>query len=122
MSLIVGSQGFTLATIKVIPSLRDPRLLSQAGKQKETTPSCSIPLLLIMLGCPSGQHPIKNGSSLACVTKDKMADGSGFLSHLPCVVNKLLIFEGKWWVISDKNYGRGTRTILFEHHKTSIFL
>ena len=41
---------------------------------------------------------------------------------LPCVVNKLLIFEGKWWVISDKNYGRGTRTILFEHHKSSILL
>ena len=41
---------------------------------------------------------------------------------LSCVVNKLLIFEGNWWVISDKNYGRGTRTILFEHHKSSILL
>ena len=38
--------------------------------------------------------------------KDKMADGSGFPSLLPCVVANLLIFEGKRWVISDKNRGR----------------
>ena len=38
--------------------------------------------------------------------KDKMADGSGFPSPLPCVVANLLIFEGKRWVISDKNRSR----------------
>ena len=35
-----------------------------------------------------------------------MADGSDFPSLLPCVVANLLIFEGKRWVISDKNSGR----------------
>lgn len=44
--------------------------------------------------------------------KDKMADGSGFPSPLPWVVVNLLIFEGKGWVISDKNGGKGT-TIIF---------
>ena len=37
--------------------------------------------------------------------KDKMVDGSGFPSPLPCIVANLLIFEGKRWVISDKNRG-----------------
>ena len=44
--------------------------------------------------------------------KDKMADGSGFPSPLPCLVSSLLIFEGKRWVLSDKNCGKGTK-ILF---------
>ena len=47
--------------------------------------------------------------------KDQMADGSGFSSPLPCVITKLLIFEEKGWVISDKNYGKGTKTIMLEH-------
>ena len=38
-----------------------------------------------------------------------------FLVPLPCVIAKLLIFEGKGWVISDKNYGKKTKTIMLEH-------
>ena len=37
---------------------------------------------------------------------------AGFPSPLRCVVANLLIFEGKRWVISDKNRGKGTK-ILF---------
>ena len=40
--------------------------------------------------------------------KNKMADGSDFPSPFPCVVANLLIFEGKGWVISDKNRRKGT--------------
>ena len=43
--------------------------------------------------------------------KDKMADGSGFPSPVPCVFSNLLIFEGKRWVIADKNCGKGTKMI-----------
>ena len=55
----------------------------------------------------------KNGmeaaSSVQPLHKDKMADGSGFLSPLSYVVANLLIFEGKGWVI--KTCDRGTKTI-----------
>ena len=40
-----------------------------------------------------------------------MVDESGFASALPCVVANLLIFEGKGWVISDKNGGKVTKII-----------
>ena len=37
--------------------------------------------------------------------------------HVPLsrVIAKILIFEGKGCVISDKNYGKGTKTIMLEH-------
>ena len=85
MPLIVGSKGFLLANMKVIPGYFH-RQENKRKLQAVELPSSSILLLLIMLGCPSGQQPIKNGGSLACATKDKMADGSGFLSPLPCVL------------------------------------
>ena len=42
-------------------------------------------------------------SALSVQEKDKIADGSGSPSPLPCVAANLPIFEGKEWVISDKN-------------------
>ena len=43
--------------------------------------------------------------------KDKMAEGSGFVFSLPYVVANLLILDGQGWVISDNNYGSGTKMI-----------
>ena len=54
--------------------------------------------------------------------KDKMADGSGFPSPLPCVVSNLLIFEGKRWVLSDKNCGKGTKILFLSEVISPILL
>ena len=48
----------------------------------------------------------KMEAALSVQEKDKMADGS-----IPCIVANLLIFEGKRWVISDKNRGKGTKIV-----------
>ena len=42
-------------------------------------------------------------AALSGQEKDKIADGSGSPSPLPFVAANLPIFEGKGWVISDKN-------------------
>ena len=52
--------------------------------------------------------------------KDKMADGSGFPSPLSCVVVNLLIFEGKGWVISDKNGGKVTKIVFLSEVSSLI--
>ena len=52
---------------------------------------------------------------LVCAANRQNREGIRFPVPLPRVIAKLLIFEGKGWVISDKNYGKGTKTIMLEH-------
>ena len=52
---------------------------------------------------------------LVCAANRQNRGGIRFPVPLPRVIAKLLIFEGKGWVISDKNYGKGTKTIMLEH-------
>lgn len=48
---------------------------------------------------PNHGKPNKKMEAASSVQeKGKMEDGSGFPPPLPCVVAKLLIFEGKGWV------------------------
>ena len=58
------------------------------------------PMLWLIIGLPVRATPRQNMEAAYTVQqKDKMADGSGFPSPLPCVVAKLLIFEGKGFQI-----------------------
>ena len=52
----------------------------------------------------------KNRGRLVCTAKRQNGGRIRFSAPLPPppFVAKLRIFEGKGWVISDKNYGRGT--------------
>ena len=52
---------------------------------------------------------------LVCAANRQNRGGIRFPVPLPRVIAKLLIFEWKGWVISDKNYGKGTKTIMLEH-------
>ena len=52
---------------------------------------------------------------LVCAANRQNRARVRFPLPLPRVIAKLLIFEGKGWVISDKNYGKGTKTIMLEH-------
>ena len=54
-------------------------------------------------------------SRLVCAANRQNRARIKFLVPLFRVIAKLLIFEGKGWVISDKNYGKGTKTKMLEH-------
>ena len=54
-------------------------------------------------------------SRLVCAANRQNRARIKFLVPLSRVIAKLLIFEGKGWVISDKNYGKGTKTKMLEH-------
>ena len=58
---------------------------------------------------PNHGKPNKKMEAVSSVQeKGKNGGRIRFPTPLPCVVAKLLIFEGKGWVISDKNHRKGT--------------